>query len=149
MNDATRWRDAMRALGLEWRVGMVDDDGAVCVPWSDGLGFVDCVNGDEPTNYVGGTEDIAVGGGGTEYLLPNPHHPSNLGHLLAMVEEVCGVDDVHVVPFYTMDAEQDVHHWVAMCEAGDHPYRRLGHGASRALALLDALDRKAREVADG
>jgi len=139
----------MRALGIEWRVGMVDVDGDVARV--DELG--DMMMNGCPVEWEQNFRPLSADDS------PDLHHPSNLGHLLEMVCEVYGCAEVWVSrdcePFAGSDFEDGEYiptervRWTAeLCYDGDFVCP-IGFGKSAPLALLDALDRKAREVADG
>ena len=156
MNDARRWRDAMAALGLEWRVGMVSQHGEVCVPCSGALGLIEGAREDVMVDYNGHSEDLAVGlTTALEGEHPDPHHPSNLGHLVAMVCEVYGVTDVRWAFVRFDEGDGAVCIWSDQHEMRKGPPLLIGkvdverwEDASIGdvpCALLDALERKARE----
>lgn len=135
MSDAQRWREAMHALGLEWRVGMVCRHGDVCVPCGDDLALIEAVREDVMVDYNGHSEDLAIGlGVADDWDEPDPHHPSNLGHIRDMVREVCTSPDAHSRP--------NAHGWRVYCSMR----KNLGAGDTEAGAWLDALERKAREA---
>ena len=146
MNDAQRWRDAMHALGLEWRVGMVDVDGDVAR--RDVAGEM-MINGC-PVDWEQNFQPLSA-----EHQ-PDPHHPSNLGHLIAMVCELHGVDDVRWAFVRHGDRTGSVCIWsdehqcrTGSCLLGKAHVERWEDASIEDVpsALLDALERKAREGA--
>lgn len=148
MSDARRWRNAMHALGLGWRLGMVDVRGTVCVPYNDGIGLVDRLR--STWDRWGGIIDFAIGAtAGVRNEDPDPYHPSNLGHLLDMVCEAYGgcawvQRDVWIdngtgsEDGEWMPVEPEA--WTVYARPEGDCVRDVGNGRSAPLALLDALE---------
>lgn len=144
MSAARRWRDTMHALGLEWRVGMWTDTNLVYI-------------GQHNDNGAAWSDDGALVITRTTYLArPDPHHPSNLGHLLAMVCEVYGVDDVRWAFVRHDGGTGTACIWsdqyairTGSCLLGKVDVERWENASidDVPLALIDALERKARKVA--